>query len=255
MEKLVSILTNKWLNLGVSVLSVLYPVLIIFTSWIYTAYYIEPVNQAALYVLYIFINVIFGGIMLFTRKQIVTVLCAMITPLLSFLLLILTFGNWIIIIPPVAVCVLIFFICGAGETAKTIIGTLYLILYVVGVLVYLTLSQLIGDFSLTSVDLSLRSTTYNYSPDKQYRIVTYAENYEDERRSVSFYLERASEDISIPFAECRRVLGSIHVITSAYDKPAKLEWKDDNTLYIDGRRKEFEFSDTALLDVLFRTDN
>ncbi len=255
MEKLVNILTNKWLNIGVSVLSVFYPIMIIFVSWIYTAYYIEPSNEAALYVLYIFINVIFAGIMLFTRKRTVTIICAMITPIFSFFLLILTFGNWIIIIPPIAVCVFIFFMCGAGETAKMIIGTLYLILFVVGTLVYLTLSQLIGEFSLTSVDLSLRSTTYQYSPDKQYRIVTYAQHNDSDRSTVTFYLERASEDISIPFADCRRVLGSIRLITSAYNKPAELEWKGQHTLLIDGRQREFEFSDTALWDVIFRNDD
>lgn len=255
MEKLISILTNKWLRLGVSVLSVLYPIMIVFIAWIYTAYYIEPVNEAAFYVLYIFINVIFGGIMFFTRKQMPTVLCAMITPLLAFFLMLLTFGNWIIIIPPVAVCVLMFFLSGAGETAKMIIGTMYLVLYVVGTLVFLTLSQLVGDFSITSVDLSQRSTTYNYSPNKEYRIVTYVESADDERRTVTFRLERASEDISLPFINCRRVLGSIHLITSAYNNPAQLVWIGQDTLLIDGRQKEFEFSDTALWDVIFRDDS
>ena len=48
-------------------------------------------------------------------------------------------------------------------------------------------------------------------------------------------------DITIPFAECKKVLGCIHINTSAYDKPAKIEWKDEHTLYIDGRKREFSF--------------
>lgn len=254
MDKLISFFTNKWLKLGVSVVTVFYPAVILFTTWIFTAFYLEPTNRAALYVLYIFINVIFGGIMFFTRKQLMTVIIALIIPLLSFFLLITAFGNWIIIIPPVAVSVLMFFFCAAGETAKTIVGTLYLILYVVGVLVYLTVSRLIGGLSLLPVDLDIRSTTYNYSPDRQYRIVTYAENIADERQTVSFYLERSKDDIDIPFAECRRVLGCIHLITSAYNEPAKLEWRGDHTLLIDGRRREFEFND-SVLDIIFGSDD
>lgn len=244
MEKVINFLNNKWLRLGVSVLSLIYPVFLAFVGWIVTGYFLEPTHEGALFTLYIFINVIFGGIMLFTRKQIITKMCAMITPLVAFAILLLGFGNWFIIVPPVVVSVLIFFLCSAGETTKIVLGTIYLIMYVVGVLVYLTFQMLFGNISLMDVDLSTRSTTYNYSPDKQYRIVTYVEPEKDERRTVSFYLEKTDGDIELPFLTCRKVIGSIHLITSDYSKPAKLEWKQENTLYIDGRKREYNFDVT-----------
>lgn len=241
MDKFIRFVNNKWLKFGVSFLSIGYPLLLCFVTWLVMGFYLEPTHIGALFTLYIFINLIFSGIMLFTRRQIITKICAMLNPLIAFAILLLGFGNWLIIAPPVAVSILIFFLCGAGETKKIVLGTLYLILYVVGVLVYLTLQMLMGNISLMEVDLSTRSTTYNYSPDKEYRIVTYVEPEKSQTRTVSFYLEEADGDISLPFLECRKVLGSIHLITSSYDDPAKLEWKNKNTLYIDGRLREFDF--------------
>ncbi len=244
MEKVIRFINNKWFRFGVSLLSLAYPAFLIFVAWIVMGFFLEPTHEGALFTLYIFINVIFGGIMLFTRKQIITKMCAMITPLISFAILLLGFGNWFIIIPPIIVGVLIFFLCSVGETTKIVLGTIYLIMYVVGVLVYLTFQMLFGNISLMDVDLSMRSTTYNYSPDGQYRIVTYVEPEKDERRTVSFYLEKTEGDIELPFVNCRKVMGSIHLITSDYSKPAKLEWKKENDLYIDGRKREYNFDIT-----------
>lgn len=253
MDKVINFLTNKWFKLGVSVISIGYTVMLAFTAWIVTGFYLEPTHSGALFTLYIFINLVFGGIMFFTRKEIITKMCAMINPFIAFAILLLSFGNWFIIIPPVIVSVLIFFFCSVSETTKTVLGTLYLILYVVGVLVYLTLDMLFGNMSLMEVDLANRSTTYNYSPDKQYRIVTYVEPEKDKTRTVSFYMEKTDSDISLPFLECKKVIGSIHLITSSYDKPAKLEWKNKNTLYIDGRLREYSFdvSDTDTEEELY----
>lgn len=80
MEKVISFLTNKWFKFGVSFLSIAYPVFLGFVAWLFMGYYLEPTHQGALVTLYIFINLIFFGIMLFTRKQIVTRIVAIISP-------------------------------------------------------------------------------------------------------------------------------------------------------------------------------
>lgn len=241
MNKVLAFLTNRWFKFGVSFLSLGYPVFLAFVAWLTMGFYVQPTHSGALFTLFLFINVIFGGIMFFTRKQVVTRMCAMVTPLISFAILIFAFENWFIIVPPVVICVLIFFLCGVSETTKTILGTIYLLMYVVGVLVYLTLRMLLGNITLYDVNLSERSTTYNYSPDGLYRLVTYVEPEKDAQRTVSFYLEQTEGDITVPFAECKKVLGCIHINTSAYERPAKIEWKDEHTLYIDGRQREFTF--------------
>ena len=147
MEKVINFLTNRWFKLGVSVLSLGYPVFLGFVAWLMMCYYLEPTHQGALVTLYIFINLIFFGIMLFTRKQIITRIVAMISPFIAFAILLFGFGNWFAAIPPIVVSVLIFFLSGMGETTKIVLGTIYLIMYVVGILVYLTFKMLFGNIT------------------------------------------------------------------------------------------------------------
>lgn len=241
MDKLVSFFTNKWFKRALSVLGLGYPVFLCYVAWLTMGFYLEPTNAVALFVVYLFINVLFGGIMLLTRNQIISRALVLIDPLVVFAILILGFRQWYIIIPPFVICVLTFFLVRSDETKKMIFGTIYLMLYVVGVLVYLTFEMHMGRISFTDVDLSIRSTNYNYSPDGNYRVVTYVEPEKDQTRTVMFYLEKTDEDISLPFLEARKAVGSIHLITSGYDDPAKIEWKGDNTLYVDGRLREFDF--------------
>ena len=110
MEKVINFLTNKWFKLGVSVLSLGYIVFLSFVAWLMLGFYLEPTHQGALVTLYIFINLIFMGIMIFTRKQIITRIVAMIAPFISFAILLFGFGNWIAAIPPIVVSVFVFFI-------------------------------------------------------------------------------------------------------------------------------------------------
>ena len=248
MEKVINFLTNKWFKFGVSFLSIAYPLFLGFVAWLFMGYYLEPTHQGALVTLYIFINLIFFGLMLFTRKQIITRIAAMVSPFFAFAILLLGFGNWFAAIPAIAVSVLIFFLCGMGETTKIVLGTIYLIMYVVGILVYLTFKMLFGNITLMDVDLSRRSTSYRYSPDKQYRVVLYVDPEDDASRSVSFYLEKTDSDISLPFLECRNAMGGLHIITSDYNRPADVEWKDKHTLYVDGRKREFNFDAAATDD-------
>lgn len=245
MEKVISFLTNKWFKFGVSFLSLGYPLFLGYVAWLFMGYYLEPTHQGALITLYIFINLIFFGLMLFTGKQIITRIVAMISPFLAFAILLFGFENWIVAIPPIVVSILIFLLCGMSETKKIILGTIYLIMYVVGVLVYLTFQMLFGNITLMDVDLSRRSTSYRYSPDEKYRIVLYVDPEGDASRSVSFYLEKTDKDISLPFLECRNAMNSLHIITSDYNKPADVEWKYNHTLFVDGRKREFNFNAVA----------
>ena len=36
-------------------------------------------------------------------------------------------------------------------------------------------------------------------------------------------------------------MNGLHIITSDYNKPADVTWKDKHTLYVDGRKREFNF--------------
>ncbi len=244
MDKILEILKNKWVKFGVSFLSLAFPVFILFVDWLSFAYYLEPINGVPLFLLYVLCNVIFGGIMFYTRKQIVTKIVVCITPLLAFLLLIIAFGQWYLIVPPVVICLLTFLACNTNETFKTILGTVYLLMFVVGTLVYLTMLHfnltVQSLLEITECDLSKRYGEYDYSTDGSYRLVRYIDNDNEERQSASFYVERTEEDIELPYLKCYKHLGSQKVLVSMYQDEVTYEWISDTELLIDGRVKDIE---------------
>ncbi len=244
MDKILEILKNKWVKFGVSFLSLAFPVFILFVDWLSFAYYLEPINGVPLFLLYVLCNVIFGGIMFYTRKQIVTKIVVCITPLLAFLLLIIAFGQWYLIVPPVVICLLTFLACNTNETFKTILGTVYLLMFVVGTLVYLTMLHfnltVQSLLEITECDLSKRYGEYDYSTDGSYRLVRYIDNDNEERQSASFYVERTEEDIELPYLKCYKHLGSQKVLVSMYQDEVTYEWISDTKLLIDGRVKDIE---------------
>ena len=180
MDKFLEILRNRWLKLGVSLLSLGLPAFLVMVDWLAFAYYLEPVNEIPLFLLYVLINFVFAGIMFYTRRQIITRIVVLFTPLLAFVLLIIAFGQWYLIIPPIAVCAFTFLAAGTNETLKTILGTVYLLMFVVGTLVYLTMLHFnltVQTFlQLSECDISKRSDVYSYSPDNTYRLVMYVDD-------------------------------------------------------------------------------
>lgn len=250
MEKLLKFLKNKWFLLGISFLSFIYPVILgqlvirTFDS------YLETENFSAMMIFYVFINFLFGLLMFFTRKQIPTIICALIIPLESFALLLVGFGQWYIIIPPVVVSAIIFLSCGIAEACKTVMGTLLLIMFVAGTLAYSIMSSYFGisiRFVATDVftdqdqdlDYSTRSLDYLLSEDGKYRLVRYVE-YLDEDVKTSYYVEEAFKDTEYPFVIFRRTFGSRRILVTAYERDVNPHWRDNETLIIDGETFKME---------------
>lgn len=245
MEKFLKFLKNKWFLLGVSLLSFIYVVILgkiiinVFNS------YLEIENQSAMMVLYVFVNFIFGVIMFFTRKQIPTIICALIIPVESLLLMIIGFGQWYIIIPPVVVSGVIFLSCGVGESCKTVMGTLLLIVFIAGGLAYSVMSNYFGitvRFVVTDlfdesqeIDFSTRSLDYLVSEDGKYRLVKYIEK-KDSNTVTSYYVEEAFKDKKLPYVICRRTYGCRRVLVTAYERDVSPKWYAGGTLIIDGKR-------------------
>lgn len=180
--------------------------------------------------------------MFYTRKQIVTRVCLCISPLIIFLMMIVAFGNWYMIIPPLAITAVVFLASGAGETLKTILGTIYLMMFVVGALVYLTLLH----FNLTPqtlllknyCDLADRSFTYEYSPEGTYRLVTYVNDDNPERISATYYIEETENDVQIWYLNAYRHFDSLKVLVTVHQDTLEYHWESDSELYIDGRLKD-----------------
>lgn len=245
MEKLLKFLKNKWFLLGISFLSFIY-VFILGNIAIRTFdSYLEIENFSAMMVTYVFVNFIFGVLMFFTRKQIPTIISALIIPVESLILMIVGFGQWYIIIPPVIVSAVIFLSCGVGESCKTVMGTLLLIMFVAGGLAYSVMSSYFGislRFVATDmftdqdqdIDFSTRNVNYLVTQDGKYRLVHY-EEHKEEHVVTSYYVEEAFKDNEYPFAVFRRTFGCRRVLVTAYERDVNPHWIGNDKLSIDGK--------------------
>ena len=241
MDKVLDILRNKWVKLGVSVLSLGLPVFIAYIDWLSFAYYLEPVNDVPLFLLYILVNFVFAGIMFYTRHQVLTRISVCIAPLAAFVLLIIAFGQWYLIVPPVVICAFTFLAAATNETFKTILGTVYLLMFVVGTLVYLTMLHfnltMQTLLQITECDITKRSSEYTYSPDKSYRVVMYVDDAGNERSLTTYYIEKTEDDIKLPYLNCYKHLYSQKVLVTMDQSHVVYKWLNNNELYIDGRAK------------------
>lgn len=218
MDKLVAFFKNVWLRRGVALLCWGYTAMLVWLAWLNFAYHFEFENPTSLFVLYLFINIAALGLMIYTRKQVITMINCMVLPPIVFVSVILGFGSWYMLIPPLVVVIAMFFICAANETLKTVLGTMYLLMYVIGVVAYVVINLLMGRISFTDVDLSLRDSAYEkLSPDGEYRIVRYIDDPSKERRTASYYIEYTGDDVEIPFGICKKVLGCQRVLTTKFN--------------------------------------
>ena len=218
MDKLVAFFKNIWLRRGVALLCWGYTAMLVWFGWLNFAYHFEFENPTSLFVLYLFINIAALGLMIYTRKQVITMINCMVLPPIVFVSVILGFGNWYMLIPPLVVVIAMFFICAANETLKTVLGTMYLLMYVIGVVAYVVINLLMGRISFTDVDLSLRDANYEkLSPDGEYRIVRYIDEPTKERRTASYYIEYTGDDVDIPCGVCKKVLGCQRVLTTKFN--------------------------------------
>lgn len=244
MDKFFEVIRNKWFRLGVSLLTFLYAFFIGYVSWLSFAFYLKPTNDASLFVLYLFINFLFGAEMYFTRKTIITKVLAVIIPLECFVLLLTSFGNWFIIIPPVVISIVCFFLTTLPESAKTIMGTLYLIMFVVGTLAYMTFVN----FGITifyvltdnEINLSQRNEdSYLLSTDGSYRLVSYT-NKTESHTTTSYYIEIAKEDQHVMFLDCYKVYGCEKILATIDERNVNASWVSDTKLRIDGKVRDVE---------------
>jgi hypothetical protein len=155
-------------------------------------------------------------------------------------MLVFAFGNWFLLVPVFAISTVVFFAAGSPESLKTVLGTIYLILFVLTTLGYLTL-QIFGITSnFFEVNLDLRSPRddYLYSPNKTYRLVTYIDKENVENRTISFFVEFTGDDITLPFLEGERHRNSRKILTQRLASRTHVEWLDDSKLFIDGKVKD-----------------
>lgn len=155
MNKFYKVISNKWLKLGVSLLSLAYLAFVGILTWWTFLYEIRFNSVSGFNVIYITASVLFLAFMFYSRKQLPTRFISMILLFPVFLLILFNQGSPYIYIPPLIVGVILFFACGANESTKVIMGTIYILMYVVGLVGFMVACMLFGG---SSVETRLDST-------------------------------------------------------------------------------------------------
>ena len=189
-------LSNVWVKRAVSVFNVAYFAVITLLTYATFLYDLEFAagREKSFFTVYVVINVVFMGLMLFSRRELVTEILSILMLPVVFCMILFNMGDWILIVPPFIVAIIMFFAAGTNETVKVIMGTIYLLLYVLGIVAYFVLNILFGGTSVETVlnsDLDTSSSVYalyrdnfkkltevtsesnTISPDGQYQIILY----------------------------------------------------------------------------------
>lgn len=264
MDKLVAFLKNVWFKRGIALICWAYTGLLLWVAWLSFAYRFEYENATSLFVLYLFINIAALGLMIYTRRQVITMVNCMVLPPIVFLIAIFAFGDMYMLLPPLCVIVAMFFINAANETLKTVLGTMYLLMYVIGIAGYIAIDMLMGPISFTGVDLTKRDAWYeeqkdNLSPSGEYRIVRYVGDMTGDRRIASYYIEYTGDDVEIPFGFCKKVLGCQHAHSMQYtgreDDPVnwvegEVDGEEAEMISVEGSIRENPY----LIEIISETD-
>ncbi len=175
------ILNNLWVKRLISLFNFLYVAVLVLLSYSTFVYDLEihEGGEGIFFAVYLIASAIFLSLMIFTRRILATKIISFLLLPIVFTLLIFNMGNWILIIPPFLVALVAFFVCDTNETVKVIFGTIYLLMYVLGIVVLFIFSN----FN-TAIETKLDE---NLSPDSDvYRLY-----------DMQAVLEQVNEDNSV----------------------------------------------------------
>ena len=141
---------NVWTKRVVSLLSVGYAAMVGWLAYMSIFYDLVVKEPTKLCVCISAVSVIALIIMLYTRKQFITKFVSIALLPLLLLPLLMFFGQWGVLIPPLVVSLIIFFFSGMGETAKTVWGTVFLLLYLLGSLFYFLTTSMFAPSTVTT---------------------------------------------------------------------------------------------------------
>lgn len=183
---------NVWTKRVVSVIAALYTVCVCYLCYYSIFYNIHVESKGSVCLIVSAVSVIALVLMLYTRKQIITRICSFIILPAMLPVVLMYFEHKEILIPVIAVGVIILLLSGAGEGAKTAVGTVALLLYIFGALGYF----LFTSFFVTTAKQETFQSGVSPSGLYRYRIV----NTDDSSNgSTAIYIEPNYADVTYPF--------------------------------------------------------
>lgn len=173
--------SNPWVKRSVSVFNLAYFAVICmftFATFLYDLEFV-PGKEVTFFVIYFIASLTFMGLMIYSRREIVTRIISVTLLPVCFLLILFNWGDWILIVPPFIVALVMFFASGVHETTKVVLGTIYLLLYVLGLVGFLVLRMLFGGSSVTTpldTNLTNYGDVYDLYQGEQFNRLVNTEN-------------------------------------------------------------------------------
>ncbi|MBP5581843.1 MAG: hypothetical protein J6X85_08695 [Ruminococcus sp.] len=185
-------LDNVWTKRVVSVIAAFYTVCVCYLCYYSIFYNIHVEQRGSVCLIVSSVSVIALVLMLYTRKQIDTRICSFIIMPAMLPVVLMYFDHKEILIPVIAVGVMVLLLSGAGEGAKTAVGTVVLLLYIFGALGYF----LFTSFFVSAAKQETYKSGESPSGMYRYRIV----NTEDSSNgSTAVYIEPNYADVKYRF--------------------------------------------------------
>lgn len=166
MEKIKKIVTNKWFILAVSIFCSAYTVCLIYFAYAVFFYDIAYADKTMFAVIYSAFSLLSGLLFFYTRRSFITCIISMINMVMFFPTLLLDWGNWPLLIPAAMVTLFGFFCCKMNDTVKTVFGTIFLLMYILGSIAFFLIMNV---FTVTTVDTLLTPPGGIVSPSENFR--------------------------------------------------------------------------------------
>lgn len=222
MNKFMAVVTNKWFKIGVSVLGAAYSALLLYFDYIVFFYDIEYVNKKEFAIIVSVLSALICLLFLYTRHSPLTCIFGMTNMVLYFPLLLLDWGNWPLLLPAAIVTLFGFFCCHMNETAKTIFGTVFLLLYILGGIAFFLIMNV---FRTTTTDTLIEQ---GVSPSGAFRYyVLDVEN--NSTGKVCVYMQPNTLDVDKGFIKMDT---TIKKLIKQSPKPCELECEWSGTKLI-----------------------
>ena len=215
---------NVWTKRVLALVSVVYAVGAGYLCYFSLFYDIHIERKASQCLILIGVSILALVVMLYTRKQILTRVSSFFILPAMLPVVLLYFGEWGLIIPIVATGVIILLLSGAGEGAKTAMGTIILLLYIFGALGYF----LFTSFFVTASKEEVVDSGVSPSGKYRYRVVNTIEKSDEKTTagSTSVYIEPNDADKKILFTTFTlKNMERVVELERPVCEEIKVEWK------------------------------
>lgn len=233
MNVLKKIFTNKWFILAVSILCASYTICLIYIAYAVFFYDIVYTDKVTFAIIYSAFSLISALLILYTRRSFITGIICMVNIVMFFPTLLLDWGNWPLLIPAAMVIVFGFFCCKMNDTVKTVFGTIFLLMYILGSIVFFLIMNV---FRVTTVDTLLTPSGGVVSPSENFRCYVLDVKNKSSGK-VAVYVEPNKLDADFDFITLRTTIKRLVKQANKENKDDALNYDvhwEDSKLFING---------------------